>query len=44
MRLIAIGRQDSSLFAMRRLALEDTMAAYDMFADLSPPTDLGLKR
>ncbi len=44
MRLIAIGRRDSSLFAMRRLALEDTMAACDTFADPSHPTDSGLKR
>ena len=35
MRLIASGRLDPSLFATHRFALEDTMAAYDVFAD--PP-------
>jgi alcohol dehydrogenase len=33
MRLIASGRLDPSLFATHRYALEDTMAAYDTFAD-----------
>jgi alcohol dehydrogenase len=33
MRLIASGRLDPSLFATHRFALEDTMAAYDVFAD-----------
>jgi alcohol dehydrogenase len=33
MRLIASGRLDPSLFATHRFALEDTMAAYDTFAD-----------
>lgn len=32
-RLIASGRLDPSLFATHRFALEDTMAAYDTFAD-----------
>ncbi len=33
MRLIASGRLDPSLFATHRFALEDTMEAYDTFAD-----------
>ena len=33
MRLIASGRLDPSLFATHHFALEDTMAAYDTFAD-----------
>jgi alcohol dehydrogenase len=33
MRLVASGRLDPSLFATHRLALGDTMAAYDIFAD-----------
>ena len=33
LRLIANGRLDPSLFATHRFALEDTMAAYDTFAD-----------
>ena len=33
MRLIATGRLDPSLFATHRFALEDTMEAYDVFAD-----------
>ncbi|HLY48422.1 MAG TPA: zinc-dependent alcohol dehydrogenase family protein [Solirubrobacteraceae bacterium] len=33
MRLIATGRLDPSLFATHRFALEDAMAAYDVFAD-----------
>jgi alcohol dehydrogenase len=33
MRLIASGRLDPSLFATHRFPLEDTMAAYDTFAD-----------
>jgi alcohol dehydrogenase len=33
MRLISSGRLDPSLFATHRLALSDTMAAYDTFAD-----------
>ncbi len=33
MRLIASGRLDPSLFATHRFALEDTMGAYDTFAD-----------
>jgi alcohol dehydrogenase len=33
MRLIASGRLDPSLFATHRFSLEDTMAAYDTFAD-----------
>ena len=33
MRLIASGRLDPSLFATHRFQLEDTMAAYDTFAD-----------
>lgn len=33
MRLIASGRLDPSLFATHRFALEDTMSAYDAFAD-----------
>ena len=33
MRLIASGRLDPSLFATHRFPLEDTMAAYDIFAD-----------
>ncbi|HEY4897311.1 MAG TPA: zinc-dependent alcohol dehydrogenase family protein [Solirubrobacteraceae bacterium] len=33
MRLIASGRLDPSLFATHRYALEDTMTAYDTFAD-----------
>jgi alcohol dehydrogenase len=33
MRLIASGRLDPSLFATHRFALQDTMAAYDTFAD-----------
>jgi alcohol dehydrogenase len=33
MRLISSGRLDPSLFATHRFALEDTMAAYDTFAD-----------
>ncbi len=33
MRLIASGRLDPSLFATHRFALEDTMSAYDTFAD-----------
>ena len=33
MRLIASGRLDPSLFATHRFALDDTMAAYDTFAD-----------
>ena len=33
MRLIASGRLDPTLFATHRFALEDTMAAYDTFAD-----------
>jgi alcohol dehydrogenase len=33
MRLIASGRLDPSLFATHHYALEDTMAAYDTFAD-----------
>jgi alcohol dehydrogenase len=33
MRLIASGRLDPSLFATHRFRLEDTMAAYDTFAD-----------
>jgi alcohol dehydrogenase len=33
MRLVASGRLDPSLFATHRFALEDTMAAYDTFAD-----------
>jgi alcohol dehydrogenase len=33
MRLIASGRLDPSLFATHRFELEDTMAAYDTFAD-----------
>jgi alcohol dehydrogenase len=32
-RLIASGRLDPSLFATHRFALEDTMSAYDTFAD-----------
>ena len=33
MRLIASGRLDPSLFATHRFPLDDTMAAYDTFAD-----------
>ncbi len=33
MRLIATGRIDPSLFATHRFALDDTMSAYDTFAD-----------
>jgi alcohol dehydrogenase len=33
MRLVASGRLDPSLFATHRYSLEDTMAAYDTFAD-----------
>jgi alcohol dehydrogenase len=33
MRLIASGRLDPTIFATHRFALEDTMAAYDTFAD-----------
>jgi alcohol dehydrogenase len=33
MRLISSGRLDPSLFATHRFALDDTMAAYDTFAD-----------
>jgi len=33
LRLIASGRLDPSLFVTHRLALDDTMAAYDTFAD-----------
>jgi len=33
MKLVASGRLDPSLFATHRLALSDTMAAYDTFAD-----------
>ena len=33
MRLIASGRLDPSLFATHRFAMQDTMAAYDTFAD-----------
>jgi alcohol dehydrogenase len=33
MRLVASGRLDPSAFATHRFALEDTMAAYDAFAD-----------
>src|SRR5579884_828530 len=33
MRLIATGRLDPSLFATHRFALDDTMAAYDVFGD-----------
>jgi alcohol dehydrogenase len=33
MRLIISGRLDPSLFATHHYALEDTMAAYDTFAD-----------
>lgn len=33
LRLIVSGRLDPSLFATRRFALDDTMAAYDTFAD-----------
>lgn len=33
LRLIASGRLDPSLFATHRFALDDTMAAYDTFAD-----------
>ena len=33
MRLVASGRLDPSLFATHRFALEDTMQAYDTFAD-----------
>jgi alcohol dehydrogenase len=33
MRLISSGRLDPSLFATHRFALEDTMSAYDTFAD-----------
>ena len=33
MRLVASGRLDPSLFATHRFALEDTMSAYDTFAD-----------
>ncbi len=33
MRLIASGRLDPSLFATHRFALDDTMSAYDTFAD-----------
>ncbi len=33
MRLIVSGRLDPSLFATHRFAIEDTMAAYDTFAD-----------
>ena len=33
LRLIASGRLDPSLFATHRFSLEDTMAAYDTFAD-----------
>jgi alcohol dehydrogenase len=33
LRLIASGRLDPSLFATHHFALEDTMAAYDVFAD-----------
>jgi alcohol dehydrogenase len=33
MRLIASGRLDPTLFATHRFALEDTMSAYDTFAD-----------
>lgn len=33
MKLVAQGRLDPTVFATHRLALEDTMAAYDTFAD-----------
>ena len=33
MRLVTSGRLDPSLFATHRFALDDTMAAYDTFAD-----------
>jgi len=33
MRLIASGRLDPSMFATHRFSLDDTMAAYDTFAD-----------
>ncbi len=33
MRLVASGHLDPSLFATHRFALEDTMTAYDAFAD-----------
>jgi alcohol dehydrogenase len=33
LRLIVSGRLDPSLFATHRFALDDTMAAYDTFAD-----------
>ncbi len=33
MRLIASGRLDPSLFATHRFPLDDTMGAYDTFAD-----------
>ena len=33
MRLIVSGRLDPSLFATHRFPLEDTMSAYDTFAD-----------
>jgi alcohol dehydrogenase len=33
MKLVASGRLDPSLFATHRFAMEDTMAAYDTFAD-----------
>jgi alcohol dehydrogenase len=33
MKAVASGRLDPTLFATHRFALEDTMAAYDTFAD-----------
>lgn len=33
MRLVASGRLDTSLFATHRFPMQDTMAAYDVFAD-----------
>ena len=33
MRLVADGRLDPTVFATHRFALEDTMTAYDVFAD-----------
>jgi threonine dehydrogenase-like Zn-dependent dehydrogenase len=33
MRLVASGRLDTTIFATHRFALDDTMGAYDTFAD-----------
>jgi alcohol dehydrogenase len=35
MKLVAEGRLDPTVFATHRFALEDTMSAYDTFADAS---------